>query len=69
MNMPVSHSTIAEAGIHCKMDVEYLVRENGVIGGGAGVYFSFVVGPQVYGSSNQDTTRGAVGLLIVFILQ
>ena len=31
MNMPVSHSTIAEAGIHCKMDVEYLVRENGVM--------------------------------------
>ena len=29
--MTFSHATIAVAGIHCKMDVEYLVRENGVM--------------------------------------
>ena len=29
--MTVSQATIAAAGILCKMGVEYLVRENGVI--------------------------------------
>ena len=29
--MTFSHATIAVAGIHCKMDVKYLVGENGVI--------------------------------------
>ena len=31
---------------------------------GLGISFPFVVGPQVYGSVKQDTTRGSVGLLL-----
>ena len=30
INVTFSHATISAAGINCKMDVEYLVRENGV---------------------------------------
>ena len=32
---------------------------------GLGISFPFVVGPQVYGSVKQDTTRGLVGLLLI----
>ena len=33
---------------------------------GLGISFPFVVGPQVYGSVKQDTTRGSVGLLLIY---
>ena len=46
-----------------KRDMDSKCRE---VAYGLGIYFSYVVGSQVYGSSNKDTTRRPMGLLLEF---